>query len=67
MGSIMDKWFGFDPPQMPKLPPVAPIPIPEMDEGMDAFKRLRKRKGRSKTIVTGDLEPMDIGKRTLLG
>ena len=66
MGSIMDKWFGFDPPKMPPLPP--PVAIPEMEgDRFDAFKRLRRRKGRAQTILTGSLEPMDIGKRTLLG
>lgn len=32
-----------------------------------AFVRKRKRAGRSSTVLTGDLVPMDIGKRTLLG
>ena len=33
---------------------------------VDGWMR-RKRRGRSSTILTGDLEPMDLGKRTLLG
>lgn len=51
-----------------KMPtPPAPIPIPEL-EGDEALKKAgRKKGGRASTILTGDLIPMDIGKKTLLG
>ena len=67
MSSIMDKWFGFDPPKV-KLPPVPPPePVSERQTPEDVAKRMRRTKGRSETILTGDLVPKDVGKRTLLG
>lgn len=69
MGSIMDKWFGIDPPKAPKAPaPLAPLPTADSGGGLnDALRRSRRRSGRSNTILTGDLVPMDVGKRSLLG
>ena len=67
MGSVMDKWFGFDPPKVPKPAPPAPKPTPETEAAEDMLKRLRKKRGRASTIIAGDLEPMDVGKRSLLG
>lgn len=64
--SIMDKWFGMDPPKTPARPD--PLPKAEVEDPEDIIKRLRKRSsGRADTILAGDLMPMDIGKRTLLG
>jgi len=56
----------FGKPSKPKPPPVPdPVPIPEIEE--EAVKKTqRKRKGRAKTILTGDLVPETIGE-TLLG
>lgn len=50
------------------LPAPAPSPMPEAggDAG-EAFMRLRRRKGRADTILTGDLVPAEAGARTLLG
>jgi hypothetical protein len=48
----------------PRVPP--PQPIPEFED--ESVRRLlRRRKGRQDTILTGDLVPQDIGKKTLLG
>jgi hypothetical protein len=66
MGSILDKWFGFNPPAMPEKPPPAAVAETGGDE-YDAMKRGRKRKGYANTLLTGMLEPMDTGKKTLLG
>ena len=52
----------------PKVPVVNPPAKPETgQDGMDMLKRRRRKSGRSDTIVAGALEPMDTGKRTLLG
>jgi hypothetical protein len=70
LSDIMDKWFGFDPPQPPPLPPVPPPqPLPEIQDALSAFKGLRrgKKRGRGSTILTGELVPEDLGKRSLLG
>ena len=68
--SIMDDWFGFDPPKMPKLPPVLPnAPLPTAGS-TSTYKRQKPRgagTSRGRTILTGDLVPMDVGKRGLLG
>ena len=63
MGSLFKK------PEMPKtaMPTPEVPPIPEVEEAGDVAKFMKKRKGRQQTIMAGALEPMDIGKRTLLG
>lgn len=48
------------------LQPKPPTAIPETDQD-DALKKLKRRGGRADTILTGDLVPTDIGKKTLLG
>ena len=51
----------------PKVPPTPdPIAMPEIEEG-DAEKGMRKRKGKARTVLAGDLVPPDLGQRTLLG
>jgi len=61
MGSMFSK------PSVPDPPPVPdPVPIPEIEDEAVA-QTMRKRKGRSQTILTGDLVPPDVGQRTLLG
>lgn len=66
MGSILDNWFGINPPKMPPPPP--PEAIPETGGDKAGFlERMRRRRGRSKTLLTGDLVPEDVGKRSLLG
>jgi len=59
----------FKTPKMPKtaLPVPEAQPIPEVEEPDDIVRFMRKRRGRAGTILTGALEPMDTGKRTLLG
>ena len=47
--------------------PTAPLPKPEEGMGGDLGQWLRKRRGRAGTVLTGDLVPPDVGKRTLLG
>jgi len=72
MGStVMDKWFGIDPPKAPALPPVQPpIPLPTR-EGVETFRRKKKgaaQRGQAGTVLAqGELIPMDVGKRSLLG
>jgi len=51
-------------------PPPVPTSVPTVGiESQDAIKRrLHKRvSGRARTIVTGDLTPQQVGKKTLLG
>ena len=68
LSDVMDDWFGFDPPEKPKLPVVSPPPTIEKAMGVaGTLRRSRPQRGRASTILTGDLVPMDIGKRTLLG
>lgn len=45
----------------------APVPQPEEGMGGDLTQWLRRRRGRASTVLAGDLQPMDVGKRTLLG
>ena len=54
----------------PKLPPVPPPEaIPEVAEETEEqrMKRLTRKTGFLKSILTGDLSPSDTGKKTLLG
>ena len=47
-----------------------PAPIPEVDtDALDdeLARRRRRRSGRGKTVLTGELEPGKVGKKTLLG
>jgi hypothetical protein len=59
----------FKKPEMPKTAlPTPEVPaIPQKETKEEVSKFLKRRSGRAKTILTGSLEPMDIGKRTLLG
>jgi hypothetical protein len=46
----------------------APPAVPETGEDEeDYMQRQKRRKGRAKTIITGDLTPETLGKKTLLG
>jgi hypothetical protein len=47
--------------------PKSPAPKIEEPGEADLMGWMRKRKGRAGTILTGDLVPMDTGKRSLLG
>ena len=55
----------FSSPSKPKIPP--PQAIPEVD--MEGVRRDVGRRGgsRSKTMITGELEPILTGKKNLLG
>lgn len=58
----------FKKPKKPPPPPEAPPPPPTPEVEEEAIKKFkRKRAGRGKTIITGDLTPELIGKKTLLG
>ena len=59
----------FKKPEMPKtiMPKAEAVPMPEIESAEDISKLVKKRRGRGQTIMAGDLEPLDIGKRTLLG
>jgi len=50
----------------PSKPKRSPVPaIPEVD--MEGVKKKKRRGGRGKTIITGELEPFLTSKKTLLG
>ena len=51
----------------PKLTPEAPLPEITSDTGDEEMKRIRRRSNRSKTVITGALEPMYGGGKNLLG
>lgn len=53
--------------KLPTPTPAAPPPTPQAEDVMESYKRMRRRRGRADTILTGDLVPEDIGKKTLLG
>lgn len=63
MGSL------FKPPEAPRYSmPKPTVPaVPQTEGAEDIAKMMKKRKGRQATILTGELEPMDIGKKRLLG
>jgi len=63
MGSL------FKSPEMPKsyLPKPEVPAQPQVESAEDLAKLAKKRQGRQATVITGDLEPLDIGKKTLLG
>ena len=65
--NIMEFFKGPGPVKPP--PPPDPQPIPQADQskaGEEQAKRLRLRRGRSKTIVTGGLTPIPT-RKTVLG
>jgi len=55
-------------PEVPPPPP-PPAPLPKLETAMPGEEGAKRkpRRGRSATILTGELVPMDIGKKTLLG
>jgi len=70
MSSVMDDWFGMNPPKKQKLPPVLPSQALPNAGDVSTYTKTRARaagSSRGSTILTGELEPMDIGKRGLLG
>lgn len=68
---LFDDILGFDPPDV-KIPPI-PTPPPPTEkvsgQASDEIlkRRFARRRGRAKTIVTGDLSPETPGKVNLLG
>ena len=61
MGSLFSKPKTPDPPPVIEAPPV-----PEVAEG-DEVKKLKKRKGKLDTVLTGDLVPAATGHTALGG
>ena len=59
----------FKQPKMPKtaMPTPESQPLPEKEGGDDLAQFMKKRSGRTSTILAGSLKPLDIGKRSLLG
>jgi len=65
MGGILGGGGGVE---APESKPVAPPPTEDTGAGEYEKKRLRKRKGRKSTFLTGDLVPTDTTeKKTFLG
>jgi hypothetical protein len=68
MGKVLNKMYGepsvYTPPAVPE--PVA-IPTVPTETGESEYKRQMRKSGRAKTVITGDLEPLTKGKKTLLG
>lgn len=54
-------------PPMPKVPP--PPALPEVGPETEDFaaRMAKRRSGFRKTILTGDLQPINTGKKQLLG
>lgn len=66
MASFIAKMLGLSPAK--PTPKEAPDPTTVTEDEYKDLERFRKkRKGRSDTILTGDLVPPDTGKKTLLG
>lgn len=57
----------FKKPSAPAPPPTPPPPPTIEDEREQARKLRKPRRGRAKTIITGDLTPEALEKKTLLG
>ena len=59
---------GGKPVAAPPVPPPEAIPdTTSTEEGKDISKKREYKKGRTKTFLTGNLEPETTGKKTLLG
>jgi len=54
-------------PAPPPVPPPAPIPEVGPETGDETMRMARRRSGFRKTLLTGNLEPIGTGKKTLLG
>jgi hypothetical protein len=59
----------FKKPEVPKTTmPKPEVPaLPQVEDAETISKFMKRRRGRQQTVVAGELEPLDIGKRTLLG
>ncbi len=66
-GNIMDKWFGVDPlPEAPEMP----APVEEVDasaQGEYTKQKLKSKKGRQSTILSGLGSSNQGQKKTVLG
>ena len=51
----------------PKVPDPPAVPEATQEEAGDVARKRRFRKGRSRTFLTGALEPETTGKKVLLG
>ena len=63
MGGLFSK---PKPPAMPEVPPPPVLPTDADEAGEAEAKRLRRRSGFQKTLLTGALTPQ-TGKKNLLG
>lgn len=65
--------IGLRTPEFPDLPPLPDQPAPPATritgQASDEIRRRQRSRvsGRRKTIVTGELSPVQVGKKTLLG
>ena len=64
MGQLFAKPKKFTPAVIPS-PGAVPVVSPGVEE--EAMKKMRKRYGFEKTILTGQLVPVSTGKKTTLG
>ena len=65
MGGIFSKPKKVDAPPAPPIEP--PLTIEDTGAGDAERKKIRRRKGRKDTFLTGDLVPSETGKKTKLG
>lgn len=62
MGSL------FRAPSVVKAPAVPPpVAVPDVGPEVGDIARRKRPRGRMETFLTGDLEPMYLGKKRLLG
>lgn len=64
MGGLFSKPSSVKP---PPVPPPPPVPDVGKEQEEETARRIRSRRGISKTIVTGPFTPTTGGKKTLLG
>lgn len=63
MGSL---FTGPSTPNLPKPPEPGPIPVVGKEPAEEEARKVRKRRGFKKTLITGALTP-ETGKKSVLG